>query len=222
VELRELGISLDLYAGLTVGLSTLGTVVFAATAAVIFLRRSDDKMALLASFTLLVFGGASFTGTMLYLVNDYPLLWWPVQLLEYAGQMAFSVFFLTFPDGRFVPRWTRWLAVFWAVLFVPNVFSNGSYLDVLSGPLFIGYVGTLVFAQIYRFAHVSDSAQRQQTKWVVFGFAAAIWGFAATVVIGEIVTKSLSGNQYLGEDELGAGEVNEPKVILGFLLPAHQ
>jgi hypothetical protein len=34
--------------------------------------------------------------------------------------------------------------------------------------------------------------------------------------------KSLSGNQYLGEDELGAGEVNEPKVILGFLLPAHQ
>src|SRR5215211_3713105 len=34
--------------------------------------------------------------------------------------------------------------------------------------------------------------------------------------------KSLSGNRYLGEDELGAGEVNEPKVVLGFLLPAHQ
>jgi hypothetical protein len=43
-DLRELGISLDFYAGLTVGLSTLGTVVFAATAAAIFFRRSDDRV----------------------------------------------------------------------------------------------------------------------------------------------------------------------------------
>ena len=185
-DLRELGISLDFYAGTTVELSILGTVVFAATAAAIFFRRSDDKMALLTSFTLLIFGGAAFTGTMQYLVDDFPLLWWPVNLLEYVGQMAFSVFFLTFPDGRFVPRWTRWLAVMWAVLFVPNVFLSGSSLNLLDSPLFIGYVGTLAFAQIYRYANVSNPAERQQTKWVVFGFAAAIWGFVATVVLGNI------------------------------------
>jgi hypothetical protein len=34
--------------------------------------------------------------------------------------------------------------------------------------------------------------------------------------------KSLSGNQYLGEDELGAGQMNERHVVLGFLLPAYQ
>ncbi len=34
--------------------------------------------------------------------------------------------------------------------------------------------------------------------------------------------KFLSGNQYLGEDELGASEVHERQVVLGFLLPAHQ
>ena len=187
VDLRELGISLDFYAGFTVGLSTLGTVVFAATAAAIFFRRSDDKMALLTSFTLLIFGGAAFTGSMQYLVGDYPLLWWPVNLLEYVGQMVFNVFFLTFPDGRFVPRWTRWLAVMWAVLFVPNVFLSGSYLDVLASPLFIVYVGTLVFAQVYRYANVSNPAERQQTKWVVFGFATAIGGFVATVVLGNIL-----------------------------------
>jgi hypothetical protein len=187
VELRELGISLDLYAGLTVGLSTLGTVVFAATAAAIFFRRSDDKMALLTSFTLLIFGGAAFSGTMQYLVGDFPLLWWPINLLEYVGQMAFNVFFLTFPDGRFVPRWTRWLAVFWAVLFVPNVFLGGSSLDVLDSPLFIGYVGSLVFAQVYRYTNVSNPTERQQTKWVVFGFAAAILGFVGTLVLRDIV-----------------------------------
>jgi hypothetical protein len=124
---------------------------------------------------------------MQFLVGDYPLLWWPINLLEYVGQMAFNVFFFTFPDGRFVPRWTRWLAVMWAVLFVPNVFLGGSSLDLLDSPLFIGYVGTLVFAQVYRYANVTNPAQRQQTKWVVFGFAAAIGGFVGTVVLGDVV-----------------------------------
>src|ERR671911_1641706 len=35
-------------------------------------------------------------------------------------------------------------------------------------------------------------------------------------------TKSLSGNQYFGEDELGAGQMNEPQVVLGLLFPTHQ
>src|ERR671911_832500 len=35
-------------------------------------------------------------------------------------------------------------------------------------------------------------------------------------------TKSLSGNQYLGEDELGAGKMNESQVVLGLLFPTHQ
>lgn len=120
-DLRSLGLSLDLYAGLTVGLSTLGTAVFSATAAVIFFRRSDDGMALLASFTLLVFGGATFTGTMQYLVGDFPSLWWPVKLLEYAGQVAFLRRELRHrrglergrrrPGGLPPPRQPRWLAL---------------------------------------------------------------------------------------------------------------
>jgi hypothetical protein len=101
--------------------------------------------------------------------------------------MAFSVFFFTFPDGRFVPRWTRWLAALWAVLFVPNVFFSGSSLDLLDGPLFFVYVGSLVLAQVYRYARVASPVERQQTKWVVFGFAAAIGGFGATVVLGDVV-----------------------------------
>jgi GAF domain-containing protein len=40
-------------------------------------------------------------------------------------------------------------------------------------------LGTALAAQIYRYRRVSTPAQQQQTKWVVFGFAAAILGFAA-------------------------------------------
>jgi hypothetical protein len=42
-----------------VGLATVVTLVFFAVAVVIFWRRSEDRMALFASFTLLIFGGAA-------------------------------------------------------------------------------------------------------------------------------------------------------------------
>jgi hypothetical protein len=109
-----------------------------------------------------------------------------------------------------VPRWTRWLAVLWAVLFVPNVFFNGSPLDLLGGPLFVGYVGTLVLAQVYRYARVSSPVERQQTKWVVFGFAAAIGGFVATLVVGDLVP---AASQYEVFAEIISGIL-----IYGFIL----
>jgi hypothetical protein len=41
--------------------------------------------------------------------------------------------------------------------------------------------GSFVVAQAYRYARVSDAAQRQQTKWVVFGVAVAVMGVLATI-----------------------------------------
>jgi hypothetical protein len=50
-------------------------------------------------------------------------------------------------------------------------------------------VGTL--AQLYRYARVSRPAQRQQTKWVVFGTATSILGFLAAGV-GEMLFPALT------------------------------
>ena len=55
-ELGAVGLSLDSYARYVVSFGWLGTLVFVVIAAVIFWRRSDDRMALFAAFTLLVFG----------------------------------------------------------------------------------------------------------------------------------------------------------------------
>ena len=162
-DLRELGISLDLYAGLMVGLSTLGTVVFAATAAAIFFRRSDDRMALLTSFMLAALrrGGVrrhdAVPGGRLH-----PVLWLPVHLLDYVRRSPSASSSYLFPNGRFVPRWTRWVALVWVVYFVFDMFLRGSSLAVLDRPLFFGFLGTLVFAQVYRYRRVStpESASR--------------------------------------------------------------
>ena len=64
-------------------------------------------------------------------------LWFPVRLLDYLGQVSFCILFYVFPNGRFVPRWSRWLAIAVALLWVPDIFFPGSALDLLGGLLFL-------------------------------------------------------------------------------------
>jgi hypothetical protein len=188
-SLRDFGLSPEFY-GAYVGVvaPAVAGLVFAIVAGVIFWHRSEDRIALLGAFALLLFGGAAFNSDVSEAaVSAYPTLWLPIHLLEYAGQVSYSVFFLTFPDGRFVPRWTRWLAIVWAVLWVPSVFFPHTPLDLLGGPLFFGFIASLVLAQVYRYLRVSTPLHRQQTKWVVFGTAVAGVGFLGTMTLGNYV-----------------------------------
>jgi hypothetical protein len=187
--LRGFGLSPEFY-GAYLGIVAPAVVglVFAIVAGVIFWHRSEDRMALFGAFALLLFGGAAFNSDVSEAAAAaYPALWLPIHLLVYAGQVSYSIFFLTFPDGRFVPRWTRWLAAVWAVLWVPSVFFPRSPLDLLGGPLFFGFIGSLVLAQVYRYVRVSAPVHRQQTKWVVFAAAVAGVGFLGTMTVGNYV-----------------------------------
>ena len=187
-ELEELGLSRGFYAAYQgVGVETVFTLVCFAVAAVIFLRRSDEPMALFAAFVLLLFGGAGAAGTMHALADIHPAISFLVNLLDYASQVSFGVFFYLFPDGRFVPRWARWLALAAAVFFVSDIFFPNSSVAVVSDPLFIGFIVSLVVVQVYRYRRVSTPEQRQQTKWVVFGFAAALVGFATMLLLAAFV-----------------------------------
>jgi hypothetical protein len=111
----------------------------------------------------------------------------PVRLLDYLGQVAFGVFFYVFPNGRFVPRWTRWLAIAVALLFVPDIFFPAEEIWPIVRLPFLGFLGSLVVAQVYRYRRVSGPAERQQTKWVVFGVAVALVGFAALITLVNLV-----------------------------------
>jgi len=197
--LKNLGLTPEFYAAYTVALPVGTMVVFTAIATVIFWRRSEDRMALFAAFMLVVFGGAALTSDVPRAVAAaHPTLWFPVHLFEYLGQVAFVVFFYVFPNGRFVPRLTRWLAIAVALLYVPSIFFPDSSLDLLSGPLFIGFIGSLVRAQVYRYGRVSSPVERQQTKWVVFGVAVAIVGFGLILTLVSLAP-SIEPSGPLGE-----------------------
>ena len=45
------------------------------------------------------------------LVTSHPAWLLPVLSVAIVGQVCVTLFFLLFPSGQFVPRWTRWLAV---------------------------------------------------------------------------------------------------------------
>jgi hypothetical protein len=210
-ELQELGISREFYAAYQgVGVETVFTLVCFAVAAVIFLRRSDDRMALFTSFVLMIFGGAGAAGTMRALAEAQPAFWFPVNLLDYIAQVGFVIFFFLFPDGRFVPRWTRWAAFASALYFMADIFFPDSALAILLAPAFFIFLGTLVVAQVHRYRRVSTPEQRQQTKWVVFGFVVALTGFIAIILMVQFVPVIRETGQL--------GVMVSSTLIYGFLL----
>jgi hypothetical protein len=176
--LDALGLSLGFYATYTVALDIVVAGIYSAVAVLLFWRKSDDRMALFAALALLTFGNATFTGSMQLLAEVYPGWWFPVQVVGFIGDVGMLTFLYLFPDGRFVPRWTRWLALLWIAYQVPAYFFPSSPAD-LSGTwlgqlLFLALIGSGIAAQVYRYWRISSPVQRQQTKWVVFGSAAGI------------------------------------------------
>src|SRR6266581_7794620 len=185
-QLQQSGLSPGFLAAYQIGWDVVTTLIYTALAALIFWRRSADRMALCCAYMLVLVGGATYTSLLdLGLRTLAPAWYWLVGGLELLGQVCVPTFFLLFPSGRFVPRWTRWgVLVFvlyegWYVFFSNAYLGKGSPLFSLSfAALILGLVGL----QVYRYRRVSTSRERQQTRWVVFGLAVALGGFALFLI----------------------------------------
>jgi hypothetical protein len=179
--LLEAGLSLSTYAFLNVAVDKVADFVWIAVGALIFLRRSDDRMALLVSLFLVTFGTAVDTTDAEALVSSQPAWRLPVQGVLIVGVTCSMLFFLLFPGGRFMPRWTRWLAVTFITFMVsrdlfPALYSRSPALEAVSYLVFLGIVVSITWSLVYRYRRVSSAEQRRQTRWVVFGTALAIAG----------------------------------------------
>jgi signal transduction histidine kinase len=85
--------------------------------------------------------------------------------------------FVLFPNGQFVPRWARWILIAslpWNLMaFIFPLFPyNGenTFSLAFQGIFWIALLGLGFYAQVVRYRQVSTLAERQQTKWVLFGF----------------------------------------------------
>src|SRR6266571_3250896 len=118
--------------------------------------------------------GTVLTTDYQQLASTYPITRVPGDVLQFLFILPVLVILL-FPNGRFVPRWTRWLALLVLLFAIGGSFFPASPLNTQNLPntvnivLGLGIIGTLVFAQIYRYVRVSTPIQRQQIKWVILG-----------------------------------------------------
>jgi signal transduction histidine kinase len=186
--LHDLGFSLDFYATYLVGRDVILAVVYVTVAALIFLRKPDDRMVLFVSFALLTFGTANFPVTIYALTTEHTAWWWPYAFLSFLGAASFGLFLYVFPDGRFVPRWTRWVALVWIAWQFPS-WSSGDLYSLtgwLHAAVWVVAPGTIVYAQVYRYRRVSNAVQRQQIKWVVLGISVASLAFVGINITLEV------------------------------------
>jgi hypothetical protein len=112
-------------------------------------------------------------------------VWLPIHLLALIGTVALYIFYLLFPNGRFVPRWARWAAVLFAThevfywLFPRSIFNIARSFPFLDFAVLTTFACIAIGSQMYRYRYVSSPAERQQTKWVVFGLVSAGLGAIA-------------------------------------------
>jgi hypothetical protein len=171
------GFSLDFFAAYNLAFEFIFVAVWFLVATVIFWRKSNERLAWFVSLMLLTFG-ATFPDPLGALASQQPVWSWPVNVVSFLGVVSLVLCFFLFPDGRFVPRWTRLLALLWILWNVYWLFLTGFLSN--PGPWLLSYLALLglgVFIQIHRYRRVSNAMQRQQTKWAVYGFSIAILAF---------------------------------------------
>jgi hypothetical protein len=192
--LGDLGVSLDVYAAYVFALDLVVAFGFCAVGAVIFWRKSREPGALFVSFALMIFG---LTWPDTFDSASYHPLWGNLAgFLTQLGLTSLFAFFFIFPDGRFVPRWSRWVVLLFFVVPVLYVLFPHSILVEPPMPVnlltFLGLWACCALAQVYRYGWVSGPVERQQTKWVVFGVTVCVSlliGFLLPVVFFPVLTR---------------------------------
>ena len=72
----------------------------------------------------------------------------------------------------------------------PSVTANWPVWLGWLGPLVV--YGAIILSQIYRYRRVSTPVQRQQTKWIILGVAAALGVATGVLVIGALIPSSVA------------------------------
>ncbi len=157
------------------------------TAILLYRARPDEPIALFSSIGLMLFG-VFFTDYIEAARSLGPGMGVVVDTMPFISVVWFMQLFYLFPDGRYVPPWTRWATVGWIAaplivlpfsMYDPDIWGALVLFTVIAVLLF-----TCIVAPIYRYRNVSDPIERQQTKWVLFGLLQLL---VLTILFGDIL-----------------------------------
>ncbi len=184
--LASYGVSLAVYRAVALGLPFLGTIIWLIVGVLIYWRKPRDWMALLTSLMLLLTG--LVLGTISGINEASPAWTFGDHLWSVLPFLLFAIFFALFPNGRFVPRFLRWLLPIWLVLLaIP--WTRLGLAPTLAATLdslvwFPFWFGGILF-QWYRYRYASTPTECFQTRWVMFGLGVVALGLALNIILSE-------------------------------------
>jgi hypothetical protein len=188
--LHHLSIAPSSYITYNVVLALLQSLVSLGVGIFIFWRKSNEPIALVASFFLVSIGFSPFFP---FTTMTYPLQVIFVNIYIVCIFSALGYFLMTFPDGRLVPRWSWLLLVLWTLRTIFYLIP-APYTITLWPPAFnaidevVSYGGTIVL-MIYRYVRVMSPLQQQQAKWLLFGFG----GMFVLIIVYDLIEYLVPG-----------------------------
>jgi hypothetical protein len=105
--------------------------------------------------------------------------------MDFLFVFAITFVLYTFPDGKFVPRWTAWVSGPVAFFILVDLSWPGILPEAVGAGLLLMLMGVGLFTQVYRYRRVSSPTERQQTKWVLAGLAGFLSSIALWVLFVE-------------------------------------
>ena len=197
--LHQLGLSMDAFAGYVIATRLLILLGFGAVGVILFWRAAADRVAFVASLTLILYS-ITFYAPPGGLLPGWPAL--PGESLAFLGAVCLGLFLCIFPSGRFVPRWAPWLLLAWIAYNAYDIFSASfPHAPLVRTPpdfAISACLGlSLVAVQVYRYRRVSTPVQRQQTKWVVLCTALGFGGYLAAFLVFVVISDKVFGFSFL-------------------------
>ena len=190
--LQNSGFSVSAYAAFLLTLALLLAGLGLTLATLLIWRKPTDLLAL----SVAVFFGVctvNVTAIPEIISRQFPALAFPLRFF-YISTYAFLPLFTIFPNGRFVPRWAKWLALLQLLLalsdwFFPALHELGGPLEAIDGMWVTAYTLLVLGFLFYRYRRTADTIQRQQMKWVVYGVGLVLlFGILSRVIASPIRT----------------------------------
>lgn len=184
----------DACAGYVTILGVIVIVIGLGISAIIYLRQSTQWAGVIASFVPAAFCFMSFNFAFDLASAQPELTLWLYALQTFNYAMVVLGLF-TLPDGKFVPRFSKWLLL--AFLVMNTAIHYGNYLAALNTANTLVTIsnwlqlGLGVAMQVYRYFRVATPQQRQQAKLLVGGTVATYALTLTTVIITGVIAGAL-------------------------------
>jgi hypothetical protein len=201
VVLESWGLSTRFYASLMVGTAAISVAIYWLLGGLILWQQGVTRIGLAVSLALLIIPIVSISDSDNLFIN-YPYLLLPAVFVHSIGYIYVLAFIYLFPNGRFYPR-LAWATMAVSILVVALGFiyvgfraQSQNQFPLFALPLSVAAILGIVF-QIFRYMRDSTPIERQQTKWVLYGFFLFAIGIPAWIALFGGVLEIPSGEPRL-------------------------